>query len=174
MQRAWVIMAAGLLSSSTLCAAQAQPGPSREHEYLKQLVGTWDATVKSLTGESKGTMVYRLELGGLWLVGNYQGDLGGRPFTGIGLNAYDPASKKYVNVWVDSMSTTPMVMAGDVDPATGIMTMTGEGRGMDGRSAGMKSVLKMEGKDAIQFTVYGVGPDGKETERIAIRYKRRR
>jgi hypothetical protein len=167
-----LVTAAALALSSPLRAQLPQPGP--EHEHFKQLVGTWDATVKTGfgPGESKGTMVYKLDVGGLWLVGNFKGDFGGMPFQGKGLDTYDPVSKKYVGVWIDSMSTMPMTMTGELDKNTGTMTMTGEGRGMDGKMQKMKSVTKMEDKDNITFTMYGPGPDGKEAMMITIHYKR--
>jgi hypothetical protein len=170
----WVLVAtaSGLLASSTL-RAQELPKPGPEHEHFKQLVGTWDATVKGFGGESKGTMVYKLDVGGLWLVGNFKGEFGGMPFEGKGLDTFDSRTKKYVGVWVDSMSTTPLVMSGDFDKATGTMTMIGEGRGMDGNMVKMKSVTKMESPDAITFTMIGPGPDGKDSEMIKIHYKRR-
>ena len=157
-------------------AAKAQPPtPGVEHDHFKQLVGTWDATVKTsfAPGESKGTMVYKMDVGGIWLVGNYKGQVAGMPFEGKGLDTYDPRTKKYVGVWVDSMSTTPMIMTGDLDKQTGTMTMEGEAPGMDGKMQKMKSVTKMEGKDAIAFTMYGVGPDGKDSMVLTIHYKRK-
>ena len=168
----WAVLvtAAALTTSAGAMAQFPQPGP--EHERLKQLQGTWDATVKIGGSESKGTMVYKMDIGGLWLVGNFKSEFGGAPFQGKGLNTYDPVTKKYMNVWVDSMSTTPMVMTGDYDKDAGVMVMTGEGRGQDGKMQKMKSVMKMEGKDAITFTMYGTGPDGKEAEMLTIHYKR--
>ena len=171
----WAVLvtAAALTASAGAMAQFPQPGP--EHERLKQLQGTWDATVKTGfgPGESKGTMVYKLDVGGLWLVGNFNSDFGGMPFEGKGLDTYDPITKKYVGVWVDSMSTMPMTMTGELDKNTGTMTMVGEGRGMDGKMQKMKSVTKMEDKDNITFTMYGPGPDGKEAMMLTIHYKRR-
>jgi hypothetical protein len=95
--------------------AQEPPKPGPEFDHLKTLVGTWDASVKMAGGESKGTMTYKMELGGLWLVGNFEGEFGGQKFQGKGLDTYDAAKKKYVSIWVDSMGTTPMITEGGYD-----------------------------------------------------------
>jgi hypothetical protein len=171
----WIVLVtiAALIAGSTVKAQPPRPGPELEH--LKQLVGTWDATIK-MTGfgsESKGTMVYKMDIGGMWLVGNFKGDFGGMPFEGKGLDTYDPTSKKYVGVWVDSMSTKPMVMTGNLDKGAGEMVMTGEGPGAEGKMQRVKTVMKMEGNDAITFKMYAPGPDGKEAEMMTIHYKRK-
>ena len=45
-----------------------------------------------------------------------------QPFT-----VEDPAKKKYINVWFDSMSTAPMIMEGTYDKDNKVLTTTGEG-----------------------------------------------
>ena len=42
--------------------------------------------------------------GGLWVASTFQGDFGGMTFEGRGQFGYDPAKKKYVGTWIDSMS----------------------------------------------------------------------
>ena len=84
--------------------------------------------------ESKGTVTYKMELGGLWLAGAMESELFGQKFTGKSLDTYDPAKKKYVGVWVDSMSTAPVTMEGTYDKEKKTLTMAGEGPG-HGRQA---------------------------------------
>jgi hypothetical protein len=72
---------------------------------LKKMEGTWEATMNVMGMDAKGTMVYKMELGGLWLTSNFEGEFGGMKFTGKGIDGYDPMKKKYVGTWVDSMST---------------------------------------------------------------------
>src|SRR5262249_25132271 len=91
-------------------AAQEPPKPGPEHERLKRMEGTWEATMKMGDQESKGTMKYKMALGGLWLTSEFEGEFGGMKFQGRGLSTYDATKKKYLEVWADSMSTTPMLM----------------------------------------------------------------
>ena len=160
----------GLLFTSA-ANAQEGPKPGPEHALLKKMEGTWDATMKFGGMESKGVAVYKMELGGLWLACTFEGDIFGAKFTGKGLDSYDPARKKYVGVWVDSMSTAPMVMEGTHDKDKKTTTMSGEGPGMDGKATKYKSVSEMKDDNTMLFSMY-MG-DGKEPA-FVITYKRRK
>src|SRR5438132_4516491 len=103
--------------------AQQPPKPGPELEKIKALEGTWDVTVKVADMESKGTATYKMGVGGMWLVGDFEGDFGGQKFQGKGLDSYDAAKKKYVSVWVDSMGSSPMVMEGTYDKDGKVLTM---------------------------------------------------
>lgn len=158
-------------------AASAQPPsskPAPELQRLKQLQGTWDATVKMGQGESKGTMVYKMDVGGLWLVSNFKADLGGQPFQGRGLDGYDPIKKKYVGVWVDSMSPTMMLFEGNFDKTGKVFTQSGEGPGMDGKMTKYKSVTEMKGPDSMVFTMSTPDQNGKEQTMLTITYTRKK
>jgi hypothetical protein len=163
-----VTMMAVLTSS---IAAQEPPKPGPEHKLLKSREGTWDTTMKSGGMEHKGKVTNKMELGGLWLVGSLESDLGGQKFYGKSMETYDARKKKYVNVWFDSMSTTPMTMEGNFDKENKILTMIGEGPGMDGKPAKWKSVSEMKGDDTIVMSMY-VG-DGKEPM-FTVTYKRKK
>ena len=41
-------------------AQQEMPKPGPEHERLKKLEGTWEASIKTPGGESKGTVTYKM------------------------------------------------------------------------------------------------------------------
>ena len=130
----------------------AKPGP--EHEMLKKLEGNWDLVMKAGGMEHKGTMVYKMELGGLWLHGSMSSDLGGEKFYGKGMDTYDAKKKKYVTYWFDSMATTPMMFEGGFDKDKKELTMIGEGPGLDGKPAKWKSVTTFPDADTINFSMY--------------------
>ena len=73
-------------------AAQDAPKPGPEHELLNKQVGTWDFTMKLAGIESKGTVVYKLDLGGLWLKGEMEGSFGGEKFSGRSFDSFDPTT----------------------------------------------------------------------------------
>jgi hypothetical protein len=164
-----VALAAAVAAPSA--RGQEPPKPGKEHAELKKLEGVWDTTMKMAGQESKGTATYKMDLGGLWLVSNFEGSFGGMKFSGRGYDSYDAGKKKYVGVWFDSMSTTPLVMEGTQDPASKTMTMVGEALGMDGKMAKHKAVSKMVDDNTMQFGMY-VG-DAKEPA-FTILYKRRK
>jgi hypothetical protein len=154
--------------------AQQPPKPGPEHERLKKAEGTWEATVKFGDQESKGTMTYKMDLGGIWLVADFEGDFGGMKFKGKGLDSYDPAKKKYVSVWIDSMSTSPMLMEGTYDEKSKTLTMIGEGPGMDGKPTKYKSVLQHKDDNTMVMTMSAAGKDDKDQVMMTITYKRKK
>jgi hypothetical protein len=153
----------------------APPKPGSEHLHLKKLEGNWDCLVTSMDGKkTKGEASYKMECGGLWLVSDFKGEYDGAPFQGKGMDTYDPAKKKYVSVWVDSMMTTPLIMEGTRDESTKTSVMTGECPGPDGKPMKMKGVTKETDNDHMTFEMYMTGADGKETKAMTIAYTRRK
>ena len=124
-------------------------------------------------GESKGTLSCKVGLNGLWLLEHFKCEFGGMSFEGRGATSYNASKKKYINVWIDSMGTAPMVSEGTYDKSTKTITMVGNMQTPDGKT--MKATLTNVFKDADTkiFTIKGAGPDGKDFEMLHITYKRR-
>ncbi len=165
-----LLTAVALLILLSPTRAQEPPKPGKEHEHLKRLVGTWDAE----TEFGKGTMTYKMGLGGMWLVGEFDGEFGGMKFHGQSLDTYDSATKKYRSVWVDSFSTAPRITEGNLDKNEKVMTLTGEGRGPDGMTAKFKSIAEIKDADTVNFVLFMVDKDGKEQPMVEIKYKRKK
>ncbi|MBI3462822.1 MAG: DUF1579 domain-containing protein [Planctomycetes bacterium] len=174
--RTLAVLAASLVFTPAVLAQTPppppQPGP--EHAKLKEMEGAWDCVMKMGDMESKATAIYKSDLGGFWITSEFQGDFGGMKFTGRGLDGYDPMKKKYVGVWVDSMSPGAMVSEGTYDAAGKVLTMTGEGAGQDGKPAKYKMTTEHKDKDHFVFSMYMIGPDGKEVPAFTIDYRRRK
>jgi hypothetical protein len=174
MRSSMLRFAAVLVSILCVQVARAQvPQPAPEMEHLKKMVGTWDATIEMEGQQSKGTSVWKMDLGGMWLASEFKGEFGGMEFQGKGFDTYDAAKKKFVSVWMDSMSSTPMTMEGTMDKDGKKYTMTGEGPGPDGNPAKYKSVSEFKDADTILFTMYMVADD-KDNPMIKITYKRKK
>jgi hypothetical protein len=153
--------------------AQEFPKPGPQHEKFKQIEGTWEATVHSKEGDSKGVATYKVGVGGLWLLEHFKCDFGGMPFEGRGMTSYDAGKKKYLGVWVDSMSTSPMLTEGNFDAAGKKMTMHGNMAMPDGKSMKLTMVTEHKDADNMVFTLTGAGPDGGAVEMLKISYKRK-
>src|SRR5437867_10740763 len=153
---------------------QGGPTPGPEHDALKKLEGTWNAKLKMGDNESSGTMTYKMECGGLWLTSDFRGEFFDQKFQGRGMDGYDPEKKKYVSVWVDSMSTRPMFLEGTYDKEKKTMTMTGEAPGPDGKPAKHKMVTQMPDDAHQTFTMYIIDPDGQENKVMTIEYTRKK
>ncbi|PYM15918.1 MAG: hypothetical protein DME18_02940 [Verrucomicrobia bacterium] len=153
---------------------QSPPTPGPEHEALKKLEGTWNAKVKMGDEESAATATYKMVCGGMWLMSDFQGSFGDQKFSGRGLDGYDPEKKKYVSVWVDSMSTRPMFLEGTHDKEKKTTTMSGEAPGPDGKLAKHKMVTHMPDDDHMTFTMFILGTDGQENKIMTIEYTRKK
>jgi hypothetical protein len=150
--------------------AQESPKPGKEHDHLKRLVGAWDAETES----GKGTMTYQMGLGGLWLIGDFEGEFGGMKFQGKYLDTYDPATKKYRGIGVDSFSTAPKIMEGNLDKDNKVMTMTGDGPGPSGMPAKFKTITEIKDADTVNFSLFMLDQDGKDQPLVKITYKRKK
>jgi len=171
-----VMLTFGALVASAQLEAEQPPDvkPGPEHAKLKEAEGVWDATIKTMgAGDTKGVLVCKTGLNGLWLIEEFKADLGGLPFEGRGATSYDPAKKKYVNVWIDSMSTSPMVSEGNYDKAMKTLTLVGDMPTPDGKAMKVTMTTIAKDADTKTFRLVAAGPDGKDLEMLQITYKRR-
>ena len=134
--------------------AQEQPKPGKEHDFLKKMEGKWDTTMKMGDKDEKGTATYKMDLGGFWLTSTFEGELFGQKFTGKGTDGYCPIKKKYVGIWTDSMSASPVITEGTYDADKKTMTLSGEGPGQDGKMAKYKSVTVWTDDDTHTMSMY--------------------
>jgi hypothetical protein len=149
---------------------EVKPGP--EHEKLKAQEGTWDGTAVINGKESKAVKTEKLGLGNLWLIEHFQTDIDGVKFEGHGMTTYDSLKKKYVNIWIDSMSTSPMISEGNFEKGNRLV-MKGKFSTPDGKTLDFTTITERKDENHMVVVVDGTGPDGKNVEFIKITYKRR-
>jgi hypothetical protein len=162
------------LASAGLSLAQEMQSPGPEHKRLQEYVGEWNAVMDMGGLQSKATATYKSICGGMWIASDFEGDLAGAKFQGHGLDGYDQNKKKYVGVWVDSMSSAPLTFEGNYDPKTKLLVMTGESRGPDGKPQKFKATTETNDKDHFTFKMYMLQPGGQEELAFTITYTRRK
>lgn len=163
------------------------PKPGPEHAIFKDVAGTWDAKVESFMAPgappsvSKGTETVRVGCRGLCSITDFKSafvmgppSTPPTPFEGHGTETYDTAKKRYVGSWTDSMSTGLMTSESTYDAVTKTMTGWMEGPDMSGKVSKMKSTVTMKDPNTRVFSMYNVGPDGKESLGMRITYTRRK
>ena len=151
------------------------PKPGKEHAVLKQMEGEWDATMDFMGMESKGTYTCKVGMGGLWLTQDYAGNFMGQDFTGHGILGYDPAKKKYVGTWIDSMVTSLDLMAGTYDEGKKELTMAQKGVDpASGQEVDMRNVTRFVDKDHMTFEMHVGQPGGEEAAAFTIEYVRKK
>ena len=160
--------------------AQEGPKPGPEHEKLKQMAGEWEAKTKlHIPGvpatESAGEYKAAMDVGGLFLVGQFKGEMLGQTFIGRGLTGYDTFKKKNTGVWVDSMSTAIYTTEGSWDASGKVLTEHMEGPDpATGKTMKMRTVLEIADKDRMTMKMYGPDPEGKEFLMMEIVYTRKK
>lgn len=168
-----LVVAVALGIAVPFVRAQQPPKPGPEHEKFKEMVGEWEATVKMAGAESKATVTYKLDFDGFYLIEQFEGEFGGMKFKGRGQTGYCPLRKKYITIWIDSMSPSPLVLSGNFDKDGKTLTEEGEGPNMEGKMSKYKNVGTMTDKDTMEFKMYEV-KDGKDVEMMSIVYKRKK
>ncbi len=102
--------------------------PGGAHKRLAGLEGSWATSTKAWMepgkppAEGTGTCEQRMLLDGRYLQQEYTGEMMGGTFTGINVIGYDNYAKKYVSVWIDSMSTGIYYFEGTASPNGKVIT----------------------------------------------------
>jgi len=172
------VAAAAMLSGAAVAQDMPMPKPGPEHKVLEMDAGTWDATVETFMPgmpptTSKGTETNTIGCGGLCLISDFKSVTAGAPFHGHGTSAWDPAKKKYVGTWTDSMSAGISIGESTYDPATKTATGWMEGPDMTGKVVKSKAVGQYKDANTRVFTMYTIGPDGKEVPSMKITYTKK-
>lgn len=133
--------------------ALGKPGP--EHAELMKSVGTWTVESKAWTGEaeplrSTSKAVFTELLGGRYLRQEFEGEFMGQPYRGIGLTGFNNATKRYEDVWTDTMGTGFMLTTG-TETAPGEWTFSGSFPGPGGKTVKMRSIMRKPAADRMTF-----------------------
>jgi hypothetical protein len=174
------MLTGGALAQDAPEGMPSLPQPGAKQAVLKNDVGVWDATVEMFMAPdappfaSTGVATNVMGCGGMCLIGEFQSEIMGQPFSGHVMTAYDAMKKKYVGMWVDSMSLGPSFSEVTYDPATKTMTGTTEGPDMSGQITQMVTRGEWKDADTRIESMYSQGPDGKDVLRMRISYKRRK
>jgi hypothetical protein len=153
-----------------------------EHDHLKMMAGKWDVKSKMWFGpgteptESKGSAECRLIMGGRYIEQKYEGSMMGQPFKGLSFEGYDNIKKKYVSIWMDSMSTGIFYAEGTMDESGKSTTYIGKADDpfTGEKDKEMKSVSRVINDDKVVFEMYEKDPSGNEFMSMELTYVRRK
>lgn len=183
------LLVSGLGLGATLHRGQGRPSapvpaaedplrPGPQHVALQGLVGTWDAVivVEDPSGReqrTRGTLVTKRHTD-FHTIDSFEGEFMGMQLVGHGVNGYCTVRKQRFAFWTDSMTPVPMTLYGSYDAKSRELTMTGECFGMSGKLEPCRTVTRYKDDDHYSWTMFGAGPDGKETQHLRIEYTRRK
>ncbi len=160
--------------------------PNEHHQQLAQLAGDWTDEIKMWMAPgqpplvSTGTCTRKPIMDGRFFEGDFKstmsmpgpdGKMQSMPFTGVSLEGYDNAKKKFISTWADSMGTGIMMSEGTYDPATRTFTYTAEMEMLPGMTRKVREVVKVIDKDHHTFEFYE-DRGGKEVKTMEIAYTR--
>ena len=154
------------------------PQPTEEHAQLLAGVGAWEGTMTmfmpGMPSEPTPAKESVEAIGGFWTLSQFKTEVMGMPYHGTGVAGYDPERGKYVGTWCDNMSSLLCVMEGQVDPATGHLTMRWEAPDMaTGQVVPHWFVLDHKG-DTYTSTFYAGEGEGAKTMVLDMKRKGQR
>jgi len=169
-----------LVGAVALVAQPPMPGPEKEHEWLKQLVGEWESESEMMMApgqppiKAKGSESVRA-IGALWVVADVKGDSPMGPMTALLTLGYEPKKKKYIGTWIDSMMNHMWLYEGTLDATGKILTLETEGPNMmdPSKRAKYRDVIEIKSKDHKVMTSSALGEDGKWTTFVTANYRRK-
>ncbi len=153
--------------------------PGEPHKLFAGLAGTWTTTTKEWMEpgkpptESTGTAELKMLLDGRFLYQEYNGEMMGQPYSGIGIDAYDNMTKKYTTAWMDSMGTGIFIMQGTAGADGRTITLKGSHPEPGGGQMSHRAVWKIIDHDNQTFDMYGTHHGGKEMKVMEIVYTRK-
>jgi len=153
--------------------------PGEPHKLFASLAGSWTTTNKEWMEpgkpptESHGTAEMKMLLDGRFLYQEYNGQMMGQPFSGIGIDAYDNMTKKYVTAWMDTMGTGIFMMEGTASADGKTITLRGSHPEPGGGKMTHRAVWKIVDSNKQQFDMYGAHHGGKETKMLEIIYTKK-
>ena len=153
--------------------------PGEPHKLFASLAGSWTTTTKEWMEpgkpptESTGTAEMKMLLDGRFLYQEYNSQMMGQPFSGIGIDAYDNLTKKYVTAWMDSMGTGIFLMEGTASADGKTITLKGSHPEPGGGKMTHRAIWKIVDNNTQTFDMYGAHRGDKETKTLEITYTRK-
>lgn len=161
---------------------QDMPGPTKPvaaHEWLNNLVGTWDVSTEmtmpdgsSATGTGRETVT---NLGGLWAFGEGKGTMpDGDTMEYKTALGYDISFKEYRGCWFASVSSHLWKYTGELSADGTKMTLNCVGPDMmvDGQTANYRDVIEILDENRRTLTSYGEMEPGNWVQFMKATYTR--
>lgn len=156
----------------------ATPGP--QHAMLTKMAGDWTCKVKYQMDpaqpwqESQSSAVITTLMGGRYIHEADTGEMGGMPFSGMGVTGFDNVTGKYVSSWIDNMGTGIMTSVGTADASGKVITWIGTmSDPMTGKTSKSRMVTTIIDDNHHTFEMFGVPHGGKkEMKMMTIDYVR--
>lgn len=154
-----------------------QPGP--EHRELERFVGEWNVRISSRAAPTQEPEVSQGRSNLVWVLDNrfveehFTGSIASNSYTGRGFFGYEKATRRYVNMWIESLATGVTLMYGSFDAAQHIFYF--EGNVYDpllGRLKLIKTRVSFFSKDEFVMSMLEKTAAGEDFVSFELRYQR--
>jgi hypothetical protein len=171
---------AGMVSQERGRGNEAWPDytePGKEHDVLDRLAGEWEFEVTAWVTPGSEPMTaqlaadYRWLFGGRFLVGEFEGFVGGERFRAKEVFGYDMFKKEYNALWIDNKTTAFQLSTGQFDSRRNALVMEGvqpdvAGKGGDHK---FKVVYRFVNDDELVMEVHREREDRTMYKRAEVR-----
>lgn len=154
--------------------------PQKEHQWLSKLVGEWTFETECSMGpdqppsKTQGTEVVR-SLGGLWIVAEAECVMEGGGWKSIMTLGFDPATKRFVGMFIATMMTHMWVYNGSLDAAERVLTLDTVGPNFtDGSMIKYQDLIEILADDHRTLSSQAIGDDGQWRPFMKAHYRRKR
>jgi len=161
-----------------MAVGRRMPQPTREHQLLKEHVGTWKVACSFFTDPSRPPFEVEATetiemLGEFWSRSYFRADMKAFVLEGSGTVGFDPGKGKWVSTWIDNAMPALFYFEGDLDEDAGMLEMTGSGPGpMTGGITTYRTVETVIGPDERTLDMYVTLPTGDELRMFTYKYTR--
>lgn len=153
--------------------------PGEPHKQFASLAGSWTTKTKEWMEpdkppmESAGTCDFKMLLDGRFLQQEFTSEMMGKPYSGVGISAYDNLRKRYVTAWIDTMGTGIFLMEGTASADGKTITLKGHHDEPGGGHMTHRAVWKIVDGNTQTFDMYGTHKHSKEMKMLEIAYTRK-
>ena len=153
--------------------------PGEPHKLFASLAGSWTTTTKEWMEpgkpptESTGSAEMKMLLDGRFLYQEFNSQMMGQPFSGIGIDGFDNLRKRYVTAWFDTMGTGIFLMEGTASADGKTITLKGQHNEPGGGQMTHRAIWKIVDSNSQTFDMFGTHHGGKEMKMLEIAYSRK-
>ena len=155
--------------------------PGKNHEYLNQLIGTWEGTFRmwmeagAPAMEFPGTVTREWILDGRYIRETVEANSEMGSFRGLGFIGYNNIDGQYEFAWLENMSTAISFGTGSYDADAKVMMFRSTARDpLTGRVIYSTSKMDLSSPGLQRYVGYTIGADGKKFKSVEGTMERRK